>query len=381
FAGPPEGGGALGLILVDEDRSAGSRAFAQGLANAGVVSVIPMASAHEAAEAVRRGKQVAYVALPAGFGAASGRPFSAEGARVELGVDPSRKAEAAMLEGILMQQAATAMQRTLADRAATRKSIDESRSAVAFAPGGALNTATLRFLDELALFLESRSEAKTPDGGAGFSMLRVDRKPMEPERPGPRNAFDFTFPQGILWGVLGCASTFGTSLVAERSAGTLVRVQAAPVSRAQILGGKAIACLAAILGVESILVAVGMLAFHVRPLSYSLLGLAAGATAVAFVGIMMALSTLGQTERSASGAGWAVLLVMSMLGGGMVPLFVMPGWMATASHLSPVKWAILALEGALWRGFGLGEMLLPCAILVGVGTASFGLGARLFRSA
>ena len=66
---------------------------------------------------------------------------------------------------------------------------------------------------------------------------------------------------------------------------------------------------------------------------------------------MMLISTLGRTEQSASGAGWAILLVMAMLGGGMVPLFVMPAWMATASNVSPVKWAILALEGALWRGF------------------------------
>ena len=66
---------------------------------------------------------------------------------------------------------------------------------------------------------------------------------------------------------------------------------------------------------------------------------------------------------------------MSMLGGGMVPLFVMPPWMATASNASPVKWAVLAFEGALWRGFGLAEMALPCAILLAVG-APFALGAR-----
>ena len=382
FAGPPEGRAALGVVVVDEDGSAGSRAFVERLAGAGAVSVLPMASAPEAAAVVRQGKHVAYVVLPAGFGAASQRPFFPPGARLELGVDPSRKAEAAMLEGILMQQAATGMQKALSEGAATRKGLDESRSALALSPGGsAENTATVRFLDELSQFLESRPARKDKDGDAGFSLLRVEKKAVEPARRGPRNSFDFTFPQGILWGVLGCASTFGIGLVAERSAGTLVRLHVAPLSRTQILAGKALACLAAILAVETVLVAVGMLAFRVRPLSYPLLALAALATAVAFVGIMMALSTLGQTEKSASGAGWAILLVLSMLGGGMVPLFVMPPWMATASHLSPVKWAILAFEGALWRGFGLAEMLLPCAILVGVGAASFVTGARRFRSA
>ena len=27
----------------------------------------------------------------------------------------------------------------------------------------------------------------------------------------------------------------------------------------------------------------------------------------------------------------------------MVPLMIMPGWMQTVSHISPVKWSILAL--------------------------------------
>ncbi|HRP62893.1 MAG TPA: ABC transporter permease, partial [Phycisphaerales bacterium] len=93
----------------------------------------------------------------------------------------------------------------------------------------------------------------------------------------------------------------------------------------------------------------------------------------------MLLSVLGKTEAAAGGIGWAVLLVMAMLGGGMVPLFLMPGWMQSISHISPVKWAVLALEGAIWRGFSPAEMLLPCAVLLGVGAGGFLLGSRLFR--
>ena len=212
-------------------------------------------------------------------------------------------------------------------------------------------------------------------------MLQVEKKAVEPAEHGPRNSFDFTFPQGILWGIFACASTFGIGLVVERSAGTLVRLHVAPLSRTEILAGKALACLTAILGVEAILIGIGVAAFHLRPSSYPLLALAGLSAALGFVGIMMALSTLGRTEKSASGAGWAILLVMSMLGGGMVPLFVMPAWMATASNASPAKWAILAFEGALWRGFGFAEMLGPCAILVMVGAFTFAIGARNFRAA
>jgi ABC-2 type transport system permease protein len=103
------------------------------------------------------------------------------------------------------------------------------------------------------------------------------------------------------------------------------------------------------------------------------------ASSACFVGIMMLFSVLGRTEAAASGISWAILTTLAMIGGGMIPLFVMPGWMRTLSNVSPVKWAILATEGAIWRGFGLAEMLPPVAVLAGVGAACFLLGAAIFR--
>ena len=40
------------------------------------------------------------------------------------------------------------------------------------------------------------------------------------------------------------------------------------------------------------------------------------------------------------------------------------------------RWAILALEGAIWRDFGPAEMAGPCAILLAVGLVTFVIGAR-----
>jgi ABC-2 type transport system permease protein len=67
---------------------------------------------------------------------------------------------------------------------------------------------------------------------------------------------------------------------------------------------------------------------------------------------------------------------MAMLGGAMIPQFIMPPWMLTLGHISPVKWAILAIEGAVWRGFSLAEMVVPCAILLGFGAFCFVVGIR-----
>lgn len=126
------------------------------------------------------------------------------------------------------------------------------------------------------------------------------------------------------------------------------------------------------------LLAVAYVFFDVRPQSPLLLAVGIGCCALAFVGLMMLMSVLGKTERSAAGMRWAIMLMMSMIGGGMVPLMFMPRWLASYSNVSPVKWAILAIEGPLWRGFSAAEMVVPCAVLVGVGLAGLGLGAWAF---
>jgi len=94
---------------------------------------------------------------------------------------------------------------------------------------------------------------------------------------------------------------------------------------------------------------------------------------------MMLLASLGKTEQAAAGTGWAILLPLSMLGGGMIPLFLMPSWLVKISYLSPVRWGILALEGSIWRQFSLAEMAGPCGILVAIGLVCFVAGVRSIR--
>ena len=142
------------------------------------------------------------------------------------------------------------------------------------------------------------------------------------------------------------------------------------------MAGKATACFLAVIGVIGVMVALGMW-LGMRPRSPALLVLAAVCIAFCFVGIMMLMSVIGKTEEAVSGGAWAANMLMAMFGGGMMPLLFMPGFMKTLSNFSPVKWSILALEGAIWRGFTLSEMLLPCGMLLATGAVCFALGARM----
>lgn len=195
----------------------------------------------------------------------------------------------------------------------------------------------------------------------------------------PSNQYAVAFPQGIIWGVLGCTAAFSLSIVTERTRGTLVRLRAAPISRAAILGGKAGACVVTTVTLSIALYAVAIAVFGVRPQSYVALGMTILSVSIGFVGIMMFLSVLGRTEQAASGITWSVLLAMSMVGGGMVPHFFMPIWLQELGAYSPVRWAILAMEEAVWRGGDLRASLRPCGYLVLCGIVCLTLGARAFR--
>lgn len=381
FSGSDTGSAKIPVALVDEDGTAGSRTFISRLQEAGNLD-ITQTNRDEATALVKHGKRTAAVIFPKGFGAASEHLFYGDPPKLEILIDPSRKAETGMLDGLLLKQAAENMQHTLSDRAASKNMVDNALGAVRQLPDTNANKPVLdRFLSELGQFVDANPVDTTGRSGmANWQPLEVTTKDTSVEQQGPRNSFDITFPQGILWGIIGCCMTFGIGIVSERTHGTMVRLQMSPLSRAHLLAGKALACFASILAVEAGLFAFGRLCFHVRPASWGLLVLAGLSTAIAFVGIMMLTSTLGKSEQAAAGAGWAVMMPISMFGGGMVPLMFMPGWMAAVSNFSPVKWALLAMEGAIWRGFSLREMLFPCALLIAIGLVCFAVGVRTFRT-
>ena len=159
---------------------------------------------------------------------------------------------------------------------------------------------------------------------------------------------------------------------------TLLRLQVAPVSRAHVLGGKALACFLMCAAVAVFLLVIGRFALGVNLGSLPLLAVAVACTGLCFTGIMMTVAVMGKTEQAVAGAGWGVMMPMAMVGGAMVPLIAMPGWMRTLSNVSPVKWGIYAIEGAVWRDFSPAEMVVPCAILVGLGVVFFSLGVWIF---
>lgn len=387
------GGGERGKLqigAVDEDRTPQSAALLARLGATDGIALTPLGRA-EAEARVRAGKLTAAVMVPKGYGEAEGRLFHGAPRKLELAVDPAHGADAAMLEGILTGAAMQSFQQVFSGGEGSQRMVDTALADLATAPAGQQRRDLERFLGELRSFLgkvkadgagpaAGGTEGKAAAAGSGWKPLEIERRALRAERVGPASAFDITFPQGIIWGVIGCALGFGLSLVEERTRGTLTRLRAAPLSAGHVVAGKALACFTAIAAVEALLLAIGRLGFGVRPPSWGLVAVAAASVAICFVGIMTLVAVLGRTEQSASGLGWAIMMPLTMVGGGMVPLFFMPSWMQAAGTVSPVKWSILALEGAIWRGFTPAQLAVPCGVLVAVGVAGLVIGAWRFAA-
>lgn len=380
-----DGARKLKIATVEENVSPVARQFYDKLAKSEALITRPM-TRDSARLLVSRGSLVAYVEFVGG-GEELIDMFSDGAGSIEVGIDPSRRAEAGYLNGLISQAYFELLQGSMMDTDSWRNSLDRQRmqldTSTAIDQGERMRIANLystldTFLASMNQ-LESVNEGDSARVGSPFGNLKINSTDIAANAKGPQSAFEVTFPQSLQWALIGCAAAFALSIVTERIRGTFMRLRLAPISWIQILAGKGLACFLASVITCLVLLLIGILVFKVRVASPLGLAAAVFSSGVCFVGLMMLMSVLGKTEASVSGSGWGIFMVFSMTGGGMVPLMFMPSWMATLSNFSPVKWSILAAEGAIWRGFGFGEMLLPVSILLGIGLVGFSIGVYILR--
>lgn len=382
FAGVLEGPSQpMSVAVVDEAHSPASQAFVAAMQRSeGVaVQVLPRA---EAQAAVRRGKLMAFVLLSESFRLTPAVLWGHE-MPFAIGIDPIRKAEAAYLQATLHAAAIDYLRTQWFDLqrrpALIRAWLDD------LDPQGQMSllgrAAFERALVTLDQYLRPAPSSRPVESGSSAisHLANIPFIPVDESQMRPRSAFEICFPLGILWGLLGLAAEFAIAIVQERETGTLLRLRAAPITRGHLLAGNGLACFASCLGVILLLLVVGRLIFGIRLQNPAALAVAVACIAACFVGLTLLLSVLGRTESAVGGAAWACLIVMAMLGGGMVPQIFLPSWMETAGNVSPVKWAILSLEGGIWRGFSLREMVTPCGILLGQGIAFAAAGTLMWR--
>ncbi|MCR9247963.1 MAG: ABC transporter permease [bacterium] len=380
--GGPSKSNPLRVAVIEEGLTDGGREFAERLdaSDAIAVEFLPR---DEARDAVRRGRKLAFLEIVNAPDPELGM-FSGETPEVVIGIDPSRQAAKGLLQGLVTEAVFAGFRDLMTSPEKTQEQLKKAKQRIAAAD----DIGTVQKLALTGFFTAFETFLATPDltnssgnGGAGIMEPQVSTVDVARVRTGPPNAYAISFPQSILWGILGAAAGFAMALVRERTSGTMVRLLTAPIGKGHLIAGKTLACALSCCLVAVTMTTIGAFVFGVTVNSIPLFALAVAASAVCFAGITMLLGSLARTEQAVSGITWGILLVCAMLGGGMMPQIAMPGWMLDVGAVSPARWTITALEGAIWRGFSASEMLMPCGILFAIGIVALALGtARLRRT-
>lgn len=170
------------------------------------------------------------------------------------------------------------------------------------------------------------------------------------------------------------------TLLEENESGLLDRILVGPGSISVLVNGKFLYLVAQGFVQIAVIFAMAWLLHgvdvpgHVLPWALTTL-IAAAASA----GLALALVTACATKRQAQTLANVVILVLSALGGSMVPRFLMPPLLQDIGWITPNTWALEAYTAIFWRDEPMSSMLLPWAVLLGASVAGLLIAHRLAR--
>jgi ABC-2 type transport system permease protein len=107
------------------------------------------------------------------------------------------------------------------------------------------------------------------------------------------------------------------------------------------------------------------------------------AASIAASGLALVMVAACTTRHQAQTLSTFAVLILSAIGGSMVPRFLMPAWLQQLGWFTPHAWVIEAYQALFWRGEGADALILSWIILCATGLISFilayGLSWRLAR--
>jgi len=371
------------VALVNEDSGSLAQAIQKKLAAEPSLELKPMT--RTAAEtAVRGGKLTAAVILPSGFGDRAAKSLfrsDLEKPKLEVLYDPSRGAERQMIEGILTGRLMESVsQETFSgDSAPTRLQETLNDLDRPGAPQGKLGKdlrATLTSLIEVSKNRESSQGSAV----GGMSMpFQIDSKPLVAEGGPEYNGVGHSFAGMGVQFVLFFGIEAGVALLLQRQRGLWRRFCAAPISRATLLGARVASAVLCTLLILAVMFTFARVVFGAQISSLPGFFLVCLGIAMMTAGFGLLIASLGKTPEGTRPIAILATLVLVMLGGSWMPVFLFPQWLQTATLIMPTRWAVDGLDAMTWRGLGVGDALIPFAVLTGYALVFAVLAWKQFR--
>ena len=315
------------LLVLDDDRSAASRALVSALTASGYF--VPAGTAARPEELVRaldRGDAVAALHIPPGYASAL---RDASGATVQLLLDGSNSNTAT----VSLSHAQRIVQRLGAEASVVVRPAVELRERAWFNPD-----------------LSSR---------------------------------DYNVP-AVIGAIMMLVALLLTSLaiVREREIGTLEQLRVSPLTPGELIAGKTIPF--AVIGMaDLLLVTVFAVLWFAVPLegSVALLLLAGLLYLLAALGVGLLISSAAATQQEAFMVSFLVYMPTILLSGFMFPVSSMPRPFQWLTLLNPMRHFLEIVRGVFLKGVGLSALWPQFVALFVMGVAVLWFAARRFRRA
>jgi ABC-2 type transport system permease protein len=179
--------------------------------------------------------------------------------------------------------------------------------------------------------------------------------------------------------------TTARSIYDEKKVGSFRRLSAAPINKVQLLVGKILPNFIIALIQIAVIFAFG--AFGLKAMGLTPLPIGRAPIGAILVAILLALcstafgiliASLARTENQIGGISTLLLWGMGLLGGCLVPLFILERFIGPFAMIVPHYWANKALDDLLIRGLGLADIYLSLVMLGVFSLIFFAIGLWRF---
>ena len=181
------------------------------------------------------------------------------------------------------------------------------------------------------------------------------------------------------------AQTTARSIFEEKKIGTFRRLVAAPLSKVELMIGKILPNF--ITGLVQIIVIFAFGSLGMRLLGLTPLPIEKAPLGAMLIAILLALcssafgiaiAAIARTENQISGLSTLLLWGLGLLGGSLIPLFILERFLGPIPMIVPHYWANRAFDDLLIRGLGPADIALDLGVLLGFSLLFFVIGLWRF---